>query len=309
MSNHRFAHRLLVLVVAGVACLSLRVHAQTVTQLPPAGFDWSRFNVAGGFVKSYLKNDGTAGGMVTTYMADVFDLDNDPNEKDPLVGGKEKIGSLTFQYVLYQEEGNGKGTGVNGLGAALFGGFHLTDVDDVGTNFAFLQSVGNTDNVTGNSLAGYPKVDGGPNRGKTNGDIPGYDVVPDNTVGHNGWNFAGTEFDYFDNPLRGINTNQTVSFETALVCYNGLSVTLLSDFTWSFSTDAAGGITGIAPTNNVNTAGIRRIYGAAFPTTTYNDIGTVSCHLPEPSAITLLAACALSSLGFVARRKRSRKAA
>ena len=275
--------------------------AGTQTSLPAnAGYPWSNFNVGGGYVTDYLKNDGSAGGTITTYTANVFDIDPDPNERDPLVNGKENIGSLTFQYVLYKEASGGQGTAADSLGAALFGGFHLTDTNDLNNRFAFLQIV----NQVGG--AGYPKVDGGGYRGKTNGDIPGYVANPGNQAG---WNFAGTEFDYFDNPVRGLNTGQTVNFETALVNYNANTVVILADFTWSFTANGNNS-SGTAPTTQALASNtLINLYQAANPNTTYLNIGAGSCHLidavPEPSTLLMLGIAGVVLAGYRGLRRRS----
>lgn len=274
------------------------------TRLPAApGFSWTgTFGVRGGYVKQYRQLNGAAGGMVIPFTMNVFDNDPDPNEKDPLVNGMEKIGTLDFEFVLTQESQNAAGP-VIGVGAALFGGFDLTDLSDAGTRFSFLQTVSDTNTAN--------HVDGGGFRGMVNDDIPGYNGMP-------GWNYQGTQYDYFDNPFRSSRSGmQTVSFETALDCYTpNNEVHVLADFTWSFTSDGRGDVTGTAPTaqkaasnalfnaytNKMSPPGPQP---AGNTPSLLQNIGVGGCHdfatqfpnqppvprdIPEPAALLLLAA-------------------
>jgi hypothetical protein len=213
--------------------------ATTITRLPTTPpFNWgTTFGLVGGFVQEYLQLNGAGGGTVIPFTVDVFDNDPDPAEKDPLVNGKEKIGTLNFQFMLWRGS-SAEGGAIDRVGASIFGGFNLTDLDDAGTRFSFLQT------ITG--FATIPDgVDGGGFRGKFNDDIATgtYNSMP-------GWNYQGTQYDYLDNPFTSISTGpRTISFETALDCYtDNKQVHILADFTWGFTSDGAGGVTGVSPT-------------------------------------------------------------
>lgn len=255
----------------------LATQAATKTGLgeaPP--FSWGAYapgtGVAGITVQDYRNTDGTAGGGVINYNKTVWD--NDP---DPLEPPIENVGNISFQYLLYRGSTGGAGGATNRVGAALMGGFHLTDLDDLGVNFGFWQIY--TDNAAPGGV-----IDGGGYQGKTNGQIPAYNVDP-------GWNYAGTEYDYFDIPANTVASGaETVSFETALVCYNATTVHVMADFTWSFTSDGLGGVTGTAPTEQAAASNMMmNLYSPLNPGLMQN-IGVGSCHdlVPEPSTLLLI---------------------
>jgi hypothetical protein len=245
----------------------------TLPPPPPPNFDWNIFgdnlNVSGLTVTAYLKPDGTAGGKIITFDEPVMDPDPDPKEASP-----EKIGDLHFQFVLWSGV---DGKGVLGGGAALFGGFQLTDINDAGHNYSFLQLI--TDNNP-------TRADFDQRFGFVNSDFPGYDTK---------WNFPNTQYDYLDIPFEpALGGAINVSFETALICYSGNTAHVASDFGWSFAFDAAGGLTGTAPAAKAKaTDTLLKTYGDDFPGTTYTNDG--SCHalangtgIPEPPSWLLL---------------------
>jgi hypothetical protein len=218
--------------MAGSIFFALSAQGATV-RLPAAPFNWANaFGIAGGDVK-------TEPGGIIAYNVPVFDIDPDPNEVSP-----EQIGNLDFQFMLWTASSAGPNGVTDTFGASIFGGFNLTDTDDAGTRFAFLQIY--TDNSFPNG-----KVDGGGWQGKTNGDIPGYGF------GNGNWNYAGTQYDYLDNPfdrstrLPNNGNTETVSFETALDCYTDTgTLSILSDFTWGFTVTNNNGnytLTGTGP--------------------------------------------------------------
>ncbi|HEY6434825.1 MAG TPA: hypothetical protein VIZ17_22870 [Acetobacteraceae bacterium] len=109
----------------------------TLPPPPPPQFGWKMFGadlqVADITVTSYVKPDGSAGGQIIAFDQPVMDPDPDPAETSP-----EKIGDLHFQFVLWRGKDD---HGDTGGGAALFGGFELTDTNDAGHNYSFLQLV------------------------------------------------------------------------------------------------------------------------------------------------------------------------
>lgn len=284
------------LALAGAALLLFGADAGAAiqTQLKAApGYNWGDFGVQGDWVLDYRQPNGAAGGAVIPFAVDVSDIDPDPNEISP-----EKIGKLDFQFVLWRGNARDDGTDntVRRVGAAIMGGFHKTDVDDLNRQFSFLQIY--TDNANPNGV-----VDGGGYRGKVNGDIAAWNQNP-------GHNYAGTEWDYFDNPYDPATRAETVSFETALVCYDATQVVILADFTWSFTSDGLGGVTGSAITaQNSASNKLMNLYGALLPNGgTLSNIGVASCHaVPEPTAL-LSAGVGFLGIGLVVRRRPARAA-
>jgi hypothetical protein len=274
---------------------------------PPPAFSWGDFgaglNISNITVQQYRNTDGSAGGPIIVLNTHILDVDPDPHETDPLVpcfGGKqcEDIGISTFQYALWLGSTGGAGGAVNRVGAAFFGGFRLTDLDDVGMNFSFLQIFTDNANPAGT-------IDGGGFRGKVNGDIPGFNANPANPAA--GWNFAGNDvqFDYFDVPFDSSTTVETVSFETALVNYEGNIADILAGFTWSFTSDGAGGVSGMSVTQQAAASNrLLGLYRAANPLVTYQNVGEGSSHalVPEPTPFCLVGGV-LILLGLGWRRK------
>jgi hypothetical protein len=308
------------LVVAATGLLvivaSARADVQTTLKTPP--FGWSDYGDFSGLsnvtVKEYRNTDGTADGKVMTTSYHIFDIDKDPDEKDPLVGGKEDIGVATFQFALWRGSSLVSGD-TNIVGAAFLGGFQLTDLKDVGTSFSFLQIV--TDNRTGTT------VDGGGPQGKTNGDIPNYKA--DATSKDAGWNFmpGKTQYDYFDIPsIKNPASDYNASFETALVCYSvnklgQTSAIILDDWRWGYSTDTNFNLKGTAVSENASASdALLNAYRKMFPTATYSNIGDASCHeafaaLPEPGTLATSGFCALilTGYGLIRRKRNSSRAA
>lgn len=289
--------RAVLAVALGIISFEASASAAIQTALMAApGYSWSDYGVQGGHVIDYRKPDGSAGGQIIPFTFDVFDNDPDPTETSP-----EKIGNLDFQFLLWRGSGDNDLTNntVARVGAAIMGGFNLTDRNDVGMNFSFLQIF--TDNANPNGV-----VDGGGFRGKVNGDIAGWNQNP-------GHNYAGTQFDYFDNPFDPSTRNETVSFETALVCYSGSTVHILADFTWSFTSDGMGGVSGTSITSQASASNrLFNLYGALLPPGgLLQNIGVGSCHdmflVPEPSTLSML--CLGSTCLFLGYARRVRKQA
>jgi hypothetical protein len=293
-------------LLAGAAIHAGTVAADTYQSLPDQTqlpFNWSNFGV-GGFagrttVQGYNRTDGTAGGPL--YVTNTHIFDNDPDPKEPRT---EDIGVATFQYALFRGSTNGAGGATNRLGAAFMGGFRLTDTDDETRNWSFLQIF--TDARDPNGV-----IDGGGARGKVNGDLPGWNRDP-------GWNFAGNQvqYDYLDLPSDPSTRAETVSFETALVCFMGNDVLIRGDWTWSFTTDGRGGLSGMDVTSQAAASNrLVTLYQNAHPGTTYMNIGVGTCHMPPPAPTpepsSLASAClgGVVLLGYWRTRHRRRSAA
>jgi len=220
-------------------------------------FTWGHFGtgllISNITVQGYNTPSGAPGGSVATLDMPVYAVDPDPLAGDPTVpcgaGTCEQIGIMTFQYVLWRGSVSGLYGPTNRFGAAVLGGFKLTDATEMGTNFSFLQTYTDASSST-------PVIDGGGASGKVNAQIPRY-VADPNAIAA-GWRFGGTDYQYsfFDVPFDwlGVSPAETVSFETALVATDatGTNQQILEDFTWSFTTDLTGGVlaklTGTPPT-------------------------------------------------------------
>src|SRR5690242_18043520 len=118
------------LFVAGLSLLPAvpQPEAAIITGYPAApGYDFSSFGLAGNrFVREYRQLNGAAGGGVINFNMDVLDNDPDPNEKDPLINGMEKIGTLNFQYILWRGSSGGAGGPIEFAGAGILAGFQRT---------------------------------------------------------------------------------------------------------------------------------------------------------------------------------------
>lgn len=260
------------------------------TQLPYSWGDYGAgLNISDITVKNYYTTAGALGGPI--YVTNTHILDNDPDPKEPPV---EDIGIATFQYILWSGT-KGGGAAINRYGAAFMGGFQLTDLDDESLSWSFLQIY--TDATHPGGI-----IDGGGFRGKVNGDIPAYNQNP-------GWNFDGarTQYDYFDVPSDpSTAAAETVAFETALVCYMGNMVLVRGDWTWSFTTDGKGGLTGQSVASQAAASDtLLGLYRAANPGVMYDNIGMGTCHVPELDPGCGVTAVTLLGLGAVVwgRRK------
>jgi hypothetical protein len=265
------------IVLNAVAGRTTPLCAQTLTALPgPSRLPFSLAQIvpsttAGRFtIQEYRTLDGSADGSVTPFVRPVFDGGSSSAQS-----GDNPIGTVRWEFALFRGSSAGAAGPIDGVGAALMGGFQETASIPAGTHLGFLQVF--TDSFgTG--------VDGGGPHGKVNGDIPDWNRNP-------GWNFDGdrTRFDYFDIPFDSTTlAAETVSFETALAAWSGSSVLILDDVTWRFNANAdnPGDLAGMAPTERLGGASNRLLglYRNTFPSVTYLNIGqgTLS-DLPEPS--------------------------
>jgi hypothetical protein len=181
----------------------------------------------------------------------------------------------------------------------MMGGFYLMDTQDVFTPFSFLQIFTDTGDPNG------AVDDGGPPKdpvGRTNTQVRGYQPNP----ALNGWNYAGSDYDYADVPADGvgINSPETVSFDTCLVCWYDHTAIVLASFAWSYTWTNNGGNIGVTgtPPSVTGTGSTLSLYRAAFGAQgyTYVDLGDGSCHaLPEPRAVLPL----LAAFALLARRR------
>jgi len=277
-------------IAAGLAIQA--VASQSALPAAPT-FTWGTFGsglvISPITVQQYVNPDGSAGGSVFNFNAQVFELNPTPLPTDTLVNGLELIGNASFQFVLWKGSATGGVAGAtNRFGAALFGGFNLT-ATDVGTNFSFLQIYTDATSTAGT-------IDGGGYRGKFNAEIPRYGATP-------GWDFAGTQYDFFDVPfdLAG-NPSESVSFETALVSYTANTVQILGDYTWNFTTGAGGNpqsfLTGAPVAEQpAASATLLDLYGTANPGVTY-----VQISVPEPSTAGLFVTAGITILLWRDRR-------
>ena len=271
---------------------------------PPPTFSWGIFGPSGVesiTAQDYRNTDGTAGGPIIVLNTHILDVDRDPNERDPLEGGKEDIGIATFQFALWRGSTMGAAGAIDTVGAAFMGGFELTDLTDVGNKFSFLQIF--TDNADPEGT-----IDGGGFRGKVNSDISSWHANPADPTP--GWNFDGnrTQFDYLDVPSDPLSKGlETVSFETALVNYSEDHVDIIADFTWGFTSDGMGGVSGMQVAEQVSSSDLLLgHYRAKFPGITYLNIGEGSSHglvVPEPAPI-MLVPIGVFTLALYLRRRR-----
>ena len=289
ISTAAVIHFCVVLVAVGIALAgystAFSATLETLHDPPPPTFAWSDFfpsaTVGGITVQKYHKEDGTDPGPVIV---------NNMTVKD---GNDVEIGTVTMQYTLWSGSTLGAAGATNRLGAVLFGGFNVTTVKYNDVNFSYYQIF--TDNANASGV-----IDSGGINGKVNGDIPDHGADP-------GWDFAGdgAEFDYADVPANTF-VNETVSFETALVCNVGTVHNILKAWTWDFTSTAGGGITGNSvefQTEVTNT--LFNLYTAVLPgghSLANLGVGTCVVIVPEPSSI-FLANFALIALLFHRRRK------
>lgn len=206
---------------------------------------------------------------------------------------------MQFQYALWQGT-VGHGLVANRVGAVVFGGFQITDTTDTGSGFSFLQTYADQSAPSG-------IIDGGVFNGKVNGQIPRFQSNPNAPLG--GWNYTGNspQYQFFDVPFDFSPGSplENVSFETALANTDPTTgaVTVLGDFTWSFSTLAglAGQPFAFGPAPSDS---LLSLYGAAFPGTPYaNGVLTPTGAIPEPSAWSLM----ILGVGGLGLRLRSRR--
>lgn len=258
----------------------------------------------------YITPNGNNNGSVQNFNADIYYADSTPGDSDltsTCGNGSpcEKLGNLSFQNVLW--DGAGKPVSAQTLsgGAITLGGFNLTDTAE-GGNYAYLQIYSDNAFPTGT-------IDGGNYYGKVNSDIPGYMGSP------NGWNYLGTQYNFLDIPFDTVNQPEgKVSFETALVQYNGNNVNILADLTWSYTTgyslsNCVGsassatcfGVTGGSQLTLQNTASqnLLDLYNTAYGSSgyIYNNLVTTA-PVPLPSSFWLFIPGLLSVFGFSIRK-------
>src|ERR1700739_2293433 len=108
MRQHSSENRTL-LAAAVIAALGLSVNcvpvrAQTQTSLFPQTSlpdSWGVFVPGTTVANITVQNYTTPGGAILVDNQHILDTDPDPNEKDPLVNGKEDIGIQTMQYISW----------------------------------------------------------------------------------------------------------------------------------------------------------------------------------------------------------------
>ena len=86
---------------------------------PPPTFSWGIFGPSGVesiTAQDYRNTDGTAGGPIIVLNTHILDVDRDPNERDPLEGGKEDIGIATFQFALWRGSTMGAAGAIDTVG-------------------------------------------------------------------------------------------------------------------------------------------------------------------------------------------------
>jgi hypothetical protein len=247
--------------------------------------------ISGITVQQYVNPDGSASGSVIDFSTPVYMANLNPLPTDTMVNGLELVGTSSFQFVLWKGSSAGVAGTTNRFGAALMGGLNLTDQTDAGTSFSFLQVYHDAANPNGT-------IDFAGAAGRVNSTVaPRFGGTP-------GWDFAGTQYDYFDVPydLTG-SPNETVSFETALVSYTANSVQILGDYTWSFTTGTNGNpqsfVTGLSVQEQTAASDtLLALYGAANPGIAYLQMAAA---VPEPATPLLLA---LTLSCFLFRRRR-----
>jgi hypothetical protein len=298
------------------AALSLAVFAApaaasaAMTSLVNPPFSWGAYG--GGLgpsrinVSSYVTPAGGAGGVIQTVDVPIYAAASGPPDHDQtsVCTGHvrcEQIGTMQFQYALWK--GSQQSVHINRVGAAVMGGFQLTDPTDTNGAFSFLQTYHDYYDPNG-------FIDGGGYFGKYNGLIPRWSSNPNGV----GWNYGANAFQYqfWDVPfdIVGISPPEVVSFETALVNYDpaGAYVNVLADFSWSFDT-RSGALTGQQITlASAASPSLLSLYAADYPTVRYASQILSPIAAPEPAAWAMMllgAALAGGALrGSRARRPR-----
>ena len=275
------------LAVGGLSLAALPACA-TEHGLLPAPYSWGYYGAGLTFshvtVTSLVTPSGAAGGVVSTVTAPIYARVSGPADGDATLRctgnvACEQIGSLQFQYSLWKGQQSSLVT--NRVGAAIMGGFQLTDAADTNSNFSFLQIYQDA-----STPGGY--IDGGTYSGKFNGGIPRWNANPAALAP--GWNYGSAyQYQFFDVPydLVGISPLENVAFETALATYDPATggVNILADVSWSFDT-SSGTLTGQPVVFNGAPSGtLLSLYGAGFPYASYtNDILGLAAAVPEPAA-------------------------
>ncbi|MBN2448689.1 MAG: hypothetical protein JXO22_18325 [Phycisphaerae bacterium] len=219
-------------MVIGPAALADRVVQTSLQDAPLPDYDWGTlYGVAGGDVRAHV--DAASGAVLAAgtqpyvYGYDVF---------EPV--DSTAIGTISGEYVLWADQQAAAAR--TRAGAAILTGFDpLPGCDHA---FAWVQTYwddAHAGGVLDDQVANFPA-------GQTNGNIPGYGTH---------WNHPAA-YDIFDDPFDGqASWADTVIFETALVCYDvaapgeGLNRRIhpLGSFTWSFTIEANGTLTGLSP--------------------------------------------------------------
>ncbi len=298
------------LALAGLLALAPRARAVESSLISPP-FPWmaygrhlsfARVNVTG-----YLTPSGGSGGSVQTVTVPIYAAAGAPDgDRTAICTGNvrcEQIGTFQMQYALWQ--GYQQSYTTNRVGAAVLGGFQLTDAADAPNNYSVLQIYRDYYNPDG-------FIDGGNFAGKINGQIPDWNPNP-TTYNNTGWNYGGSsyQYQYFDVPYEivGISPLETVSFETALANVDAATgaVNILADFTWSLDT-LTGHLTGQQMVfNPTASATLLSLYTAAYgPAGASYSSGILSYvrPLPEPGAWALLLV-GMALTGAQLRQRRS----
>ncbi len=281
----------------------------TMFDLPAAPpFSWGSFG--GGLTispitaREYVSPGGVAGASVDTLALPVYARHVGAPDGDPTLpcdhGHRcEQIGNASFEFALWRGSQPGSSLAINRVGAAIFGGFQLTDAAELGSNYSFLQ-------IYSDAFSPAGTIDGGGYTGKVNGQIPRYNANP-------GWNYGGSiyQYDFFDVPFDRVGQDpaEQVSFETALVNVDLLTstLTILADFTWSFTTAAGVSsndfLTGaLIASAAAPSSGLLDLYSSSFPGVTYrNGIVTIDS-VPEPPGW-MMFATALFAWAWIAWRR------
>lgn len=235
--------------------------------------------------------------MNVPVYAEVTGSDSDPTSWCAGHVSCEQIGTMQFQYALWKGY-QGSPTYGGRVGAAVMGGFQLTDPADTNGQFSFLQMYQDPWNPKG-------VVDGGGYFGKFNYLIPRWTSNPHGY----GWNYGANAYQYqfWDVPFDFApgSPPENVTFETVLVNYTGASVTALADFTWSFDT-TTGLLTGqqIAVQGGASQT-LLTLYANSFPGVTYANGVLTPSSVPEPTIwATLTVGFGLTGAGLRYRRSR-----
>lgn len=274
------AREIIVAILAALVpvCWTLAATQTTLKDPPPPKFAWSDFapatGVSGITVHDYRNEAGTGAGPVYVSNFDTLDAGN-------------SIGTTTFEFALWRGSTTGENGPINRVGAAILGGFNLQNpvYSNAGVGFSFYQIFRDGAIING-------AVDGGGINGKVNGDIPNWNTDA-------GWNYAGAAapYDYFDVPANAVSLgNETVSFETCLVCQlRGVHHIMLAT-TWSFTSDGAGGVSGVKVTQQPMASDrLMELYGALRGGDTLQNVNVGSCLalIPEPATIQMTFLCCL----------------
>lgn len=295
------------LLSLGLALPAAATESSLISPVFPWGAYGRHLSFARTNVTSYVTPAGDAGGTVQTVDIPIYVAggggDGDLGAYCTGMIRCEQIGTLQMQYALWK--GSQQSIRINRLGAAVLGGFHLTDSTDSGGDYSFMQIY--KDYYSPNGF-----IDGGNAVGKVNGQIPDWNPNP-TPLNNLGWNYNtnSSQYQYFDVPYEivGVSPLENVTFETALAKSDPTTgaVTILADFTWSFDT-LTGTLTGQPiVAQNAPSSTLMSLYGSTYGpygASYSNGILSYLRPIPEPDAWFMLMV-GFGAIGAARRRRRT----